>query len=226
MPGRKREVVNRFATFAAGVLLSLAVVISGSGCASVTPPKTPPPDPVTVFVTDYGIHSSLVLPVRDDDGLYIEYAFGDFGYAALNRDGPIDAIGALLWSFGSGIGRQYLRVPPGGTVPVLIYAPNRMTRITASRAKVDALLIELEARYNDGIGPIVHNELTKINWRKDRQHYSLFNNCNQLTARQLRGLGYDVRGAVFMPLQVKGQTVVPHAVKDGVKSPGGMSGSR
>ena len=217
---------RRLVSLLSGLILCITLLLGSGGCASATPPKTPPSDPVSVFVTDYGIHSSLILPLRADDGVYIEYAFGDFGYAALNRDGPLDALGALFCSIGSGIGRQYLRTPINGDVPILIYEPKTMVRIQASQAKVNELLQELEYRFNNAKGPVVHNELTKINWRKDHPHYSAFNNCNQLTARQLKVLGYTVRGWVLFPMDIKGEPVNPQAWKDPSKDAGGLSGSR
>jgi hypothetical protein len=200
---------------------------AGGGCVSVTPPKTPPKDPVYVYVTDYGIHSSVVLPLTDD-GLYVEYAFGDYGYAALNRDSPIDAIGALFFSFGSGFGRQLTRVAPGDEAPTLVYAPNAITRIPAERELVKKALSELSSRYEANTGKIVHNEITQIDWKRDKQHYSALNNCNQLTAEQLRTLGYGVKGfPLFSAFHVPGgEKVKVKAIKDATKSPGGMSGSR
>lgn len=221
-PDRGYDDVNVLAKLVAGLVLSLAV-----GCANVTPPAQRAADPVDVYLTDYGVHSSLILPV-DDDGLYVEYAFGDFGYAALNRDGPFDAVGALLFSCGSGIGRQYLRVPPGEDSPTLIYFPKKMRRLSASRQRVDQVLVEMNHRYDRAEGKPVYNDLTKITWRRDHQHYSLFNNCNQLTARQLRTLGYGVHGPVLSPafkLSV-GELVDPRAVKAPGKNPGGLWGSR
>jgi hypothetical protein len=211
--------------FRALILVALFCVVTG--CATVTPPKEPPKDPVDVYLNDYGIHSSVILPM-DSDGLYVEYAFGDFGYAALNHDSPFDAIGALLFSFKSGFGRQLLRVPPGEKTPTLVYAPNTMTRFTASRSAVDKLVRDLNQRFDGNKGEIVHNDVTQIDWKVDREHYSAINNCNQLTARQLKELGYEVHGLPFFSgFSVKGgEKVKPQAIKNPSKSPGGMSGSR
>jgi hypothetical protein len=204
-----------------------AVMLLSGGCGSVTPPTTPPKDPVHVYLTDYGIHSSVILPL-DDDGLYVEYAFGDYGYAALNRDGPLDAIGALFWSFKSGFGRQFTRVAPGDDAPTLVYAPTKLTRLVAERAAVRQVLADLDRRYNANDGDVVHNEVTQIDWKVDRERYGAFNNCNQLTAHQLKMLGYDVRGLpLFSAFHVSGgENVKVKSIKDATKSPGGMSGSR
>lgn len=202
------------------------LILVATGCARVVKPAVAPADPVAVYLTDYGVHSSLILPVDED--LYVEYAFGDFGYAALNRDGPLDALGALFFSFGSGLGRQYLRVMPGHESPTLIYHPKVMRRVTASRERVDEVLNTLDARYEAATGPEVFNDLTQITWKRDHQHYSLFNNCNHLTARQLRALDFDVRGLVCSPKfnVAFGEPVDPRAEKAPGKDPGGLWGSR
>jgi hypothetical protein len=191
-----------------------------TGCAVVTAPKQAPADPVAFFITDYGIHSSLILP-ENDDGLYVEYAFGDYGYAVLNHDQIWDALGALLVSGKSGFGRQYLRVPPGCSSPMLEYLPSKMTRLTASRAAVDRLRASLDVRYSQSRSRVVHNDITHINWKEDRQHYSLFNNCNQLTAHQLKQLGYGVHGPVFLShfkLDV-GEPISPETIKNPFHKP-------
>lgn len=149
-------------------------------------------DPVTVFVTDYGIHSAIVLPVGPRR--YVEYAFGDYGYAALNRDTPFDALGALLVSRQAGFGRSYMAADPATGLPALPRAPLKMHRLTASRAKVEALLADLEARYDRGRQPAHFNEVTGIHWVRDRQRYGLLNSCNHLTARSLEALGCRVYG--------------------------------
>lgn len=221
--------MNGFRQLSSILLLSISLLVAtgSGGCATVSPPKQRPVDPVDVFITDYGVHSSLILPV-DNDGLYVEYAFGDFGYAALNNDGLHDAVGALLFSFGSGFGRQYLRVPPGGDTPVLMYFPKRMSRLVASRASVKEVLADMDARYDGNAGSITYNEITRIDWKRDKQHYSLFSSCNHMTAAQLKKLGYQVHGpALFSGFNVRGsQPVDPKAIKDESKDAGGMSGSR
>src|SRR4051812_45808281 len=106
-------------TSSTATLLCLCVL--ATGCATTVRPDAKPVDPVPVFLADYGVHSSLMLPTTD--GRYVEYSFGDFGYAALNRGGPHNAIGALLASGQSGIGRRFLSIRPGDDAPRPAYAP-------------------------------------------------------------------------------------------------------
>jgi hypothetical protein len=103
-----------------------------------------------------------------------------------------------------------------------------MRRLTAARDRVDQVLADMGRRYARGDGQPVYNDLTKITWKRDHQHYSLFNNCNQLTARQLRTLGYSVHGPVLSPAfrMSVGELVDPRAEKAPGKDPGGLWGSR
>src|SRR5437016_69566 len=97
---KPRMASNGFNDMVKWIALSALVLLS-SGCASVYPqPK--PTRPTAVYIADYGIHSSLIIP--NGDGRYVEYAFGDWYYAALNHCWPNDALGALLVSAKSTLG--------------------------------------------------------------------------------------------------------------------------
>src|SRR5690242_20007978 len=93
------------------------VLLALSGCAtSVTPPTTLR-DPVTVYVTDEGIHSSVLLPVGGNR--YMEYAKGDWNYAALSNHWPWDVMGALFFSQQGALGRRVVEVTPGEKIAKL-----------------------------------------------------------------------------------------------------------
>jgi hypothetical protein len=173
--------------------LACLLFVGGTGCATTVRPASKPIDPVPVFLTDYGVHSSLMLPTLD--GRYVEYSFGDFGYAALNRGGPHNALGALFASGQSAIGRRFLTVRPGDDAPRPAYAPTGVQKIYANRWQVNALVDELDRRYRRGAGDApVHNPVTDNVFVKDTERYGIGNNCNHMTARMLRQLGCDVRG--------------------------------
>ena len=171
------------------LLLTLALC---SGCATTVRPDAAPIDPVAVYLTNYGVHSSLMLPTSD--GRFVEYSFGDYGYAALNKGGPHNALGALLVSGQAGIGRRFLTVRPGEDAPRPAYAPKSVQRLYANRFEVSALVKQLDQRYRSGTDKPVHNAVTDAVFVKDSQHYSIANNCNHMTARMLRDLGCEVRG--------------------------------
>jgi hypothetical protein len=175
------------------VLLGQGLFVGG--CAATVIPQQPAIDPVPVYLADYGIHSSLFLPTPD--GRYVEYAFGDWGYAAENKCWPHDAVGALLISFQSALGRRYYDLKPGHTRPVLDRKPNKIARIDCEREAVNRLLTRLDERYRAAGHTPVRNPENGIWYVRDREHYSIANNCNHLTARSLQELGCEVRGLII-----------------------------
>ena len=186
------------------------------GCATTVRPEARPIDPVPVFLTDYGVHSSLMLPTAD--GNYVEYSFGDYGYAALNHGGPHNALGALLASGQSAIGRRFLSIRPGDDAPRPAYAPKSFQTLYADRFQVSALVKELDDRFRKGAeySEPVHNPITDAVFVKDSDHYSIANNCNHMTARLLRQLGCDVAGDPGRSaFKVVGKQELPPAVDTG-----------
>ena len=182
-----------------GIHALLLVCLLGSapllgGCAATVIPQAEAKDPAPVFIADYGIHSSLFLPTPD--GRFVEYAFGDWGYAAENHNWPHDALGALLMSFQSAFGRRYFDVKPGQDGPQPDRKPNSMQKIVCEREAVNRLLERLDARYRAAGHKPVKNPENGIEYVRDVEHYSVANNCNHLTARSLRELGCEVRGLV------------------------------
>ena len=168
------------------------------GCATKVYPQERLVRPTAVYIADYGIHSSLLLPTAD--GRYVEYAFGDWNFAAMNHCWPQDALGALLISFQSALGRRFVDVQPGQSVPHPVHPePHRVQMIYASQAEVAAVVAELDARYRRGAYEVMHNPDNDTDYvRDDSEHYSVANNCNHLTARCLREMGCDVRGFVML----------------------------
>lgn len=179
--------------------LAAVVALAGSsGCASIRQTE-PILDPVQVYVGDYGIHSSLFLPTADDR--YVEYAFGDWGYAVLNRNMPQDAIGALTVSRGAGFGRVYHDRLAGSDAPDPRRKPVVMQSVGCERSDVYALIDRLDVRFeklNQKHGPPVVDAESGMSWvREERgKRYSIANNCNHMTANLLQELGCEVSGLV------------------------------
>ena len=174
----------------------IALALWTMGCASVVPAARPD-RPTAIYLTDYGVHSSLLLP--NGDGRYVEYCFGDWDYSALNRCWPNNAVAALFLSPHSAFGRRYVDAPPFGELPKPMHpSPGRIQVIYASQENVDKVLNTLEARWDAGSKNIVHNPDNDTDYVPDTEHYSLANNCNHLTARCLREMGCDVHGLVVI----------------------------
>jgi hypothetical protein len=164
------------------------------GCTTVRPPQSPL-SPTTIYLTEKTIHSSLVLPTGD--GRYVEYAPGDWTFAALDQRDIFHAMGALFFSQQAALGRRYLAInpkSPGDTAELEGYA---ITPIVVEQAKVTALLKSLAERFGAGRTPrLNHND--HFLWVAVRGHYWMGNNCNTLAKASLARLGCVVRsGSVF-----------------------------
>lgn len=179
----------------AGVLVALASAL-GSGCATMIVPPAAPSRPVTVYVSDYGRHSSLLLPTSG--GELMEYSFGDWDYYALKKYRWYIGATALLVSDGSGLGRRVL--PHPGTCDALreYLKSDRVLAVEVEQARVAELLGELELRFAKNIGSMVYNDWYNQYIVRDEARYGLFNTCNGMTATWLEQLGCEVLGVAVL----------------------------
>jgi hypothetical protein len=184
------------------LLLLLVLCLSGVGCAptKIVPPP-PSGDDIPVFITDYGRHSSLLL--RAPAGHYNEYAFGDFNWFALNRTGVCDGARALLWSAGATVGRRQLELIDDPDAVASDTQAAKVIRIKAPRAKVYALVDQLDTKYFARHHTITYNPASSMWFVRWREPYNGCHNCNHLTARWLRALGCDIQGlAIFSKFRI------------------------
>jgi len=192
----------------------IVTLLACQGCATVRP-VADPVDPVPVFLTDYGLHSSLILPTPD--ARYVEYCWGDWAFAVENRDWYlIDGPRALFLSLQSGFGRRFMPVDPYTGDPQVPFSDpslKRLTKFYAARADVLAVEAQLDHRFQSDEGPAKINKINGITYVKDPSHYSLIQNCNHMTAALLRRLGCQVDGLVvgsdFSMLQPSQSRQVP-----------------
>ena len=73
-------------------LIVALFILTAGGCAATVAPQPRTAETVAVYLTDYGIHSSLLMP--SGEHRYVEYAFGDWNFAAKNHCWPQDAFSA------------------------------------------------------------------------------------------------------------------------------------
>jgi len=173
-----------------------ACALASPGC--ITTRITPPPptgDDVPVFITDYSRHSSILLPAPE--GHYVEYAFGDFNWFALSKTHAPDALRAMFCSAGSTLGRRQLKLKDDPKAVAADTEAERVIRIQAPRAKVDALREQLDADYFARHDTVTYNPASSMWFVRSREPYNALHNCNHLTARWLRRLGCKVRGAAM-----------------------------
>lgn len=159
-----------------------ALLVSTAGCVTFVRPPDDPRDPVTAAIVDYGYHSSLVLPLPD--GGSIEYAYGSWGWFALNHDDWTNACSTLCWPNRGALGRRR-RADPGG----------RRLEFRVAREDVDRLVRRLEERFQGKIDTRIFNPQLGLELVEDDVDYCFFVNCNHLVARWLRELGCEVTGS-------------------------------
>jgi hypothetical protein len=162
------------------------------GCATRIVPPSNPANPVTVYVTDYGRHSSILLPMGD--GHLMEYSYGDWDFYALNKYKWYIGATKLVASDGSGLGRRILAHPGDDAALQKKLGSKRLLRLEAEQSRVMDLLAELDQRFTANIETMIYNDYTKSYFVKDISHYWLFHTCNAMTAQWLEKLGCKVSG--------------------------------
>lgn len=175
---------------------SFVALALSTGCATrVYPPAVATiSKPTTIYLCDYGVHSSVLLP--NGDGRFVEYVYGDWAYAVENKTDPLHTLAALLVSFDPGLGRRYLTPRPGESHPYPPNSPKTVTPIVVEANKVAAVVKTMDQRYQ------THIETAKLNdfpnyfftFVKDDERYSFLHSCNHLTVRILRWMNVGVGG--------------------------------
>jgi hypothetical protein len=176
-----------------GAALLLAVLCVG--CATVVPPP-PSDDSVAVYLTNYGRHSSVLIP--GNDGWLHEYAYGDWEWFAENRVSKMGAVRALLWSRGATLGRRLLK-PKADDVETLTKATKAYTvnRFYVPRDKADKLIAQLDRDFFSQLNTITYSSYCDLWFVRSNGYYSGLYNCNHFTAKWLKTLGCQIRGPVM-----------------------------
>ena len=191
---------HRRSTFVLIAMLAWCCCAGGCVTTTIVPPP-PSGDDVSVFVTDYSRHSSIILPAPQ--GHYVEYAFGDFDWFALSHTSGSDAARALLWSAGSTLGRRQLELTDDPSAVASDTWAQSVIRLRAPRAKVYALIEQLDAEYFARHDTVTFNPASSMWFVRSREPYHAFHNCNHLTARWLSALGCEIRGpAMFSKFRI------------------------
>lgn len=166
---------------------------------SITPPANVN-DPVTVFVADHGIHTSLILP--REDGQLAQFSYSRFDWAALDYDQWYRSLGAIMVPGPGTVGTRDFPGPP--TIENLTHQfeltnnhppVQAIYSVDVSAARRDAVLASLEARWAEHQDTMVVNSKRGLRFVKDSTSYSLFHNCNHEVAQWLRDLGCEISGA-------------------------------
>ena len=163
------------------------------GCSATIIPPPAPHDPVTIALTDYGRHASVVFPDSDGRGS-VEYTFGDWDWFAAGHNGPTDAVQAMLWSKGSTLGRRHVDLTPESSELIDELLAEKIILLRVPRDRADALRDALGEPFRARANQALYNQVMELHFIPDAEHYGLFHNCNHVTARWLREMGCETRG--------------------------------
>ena len=176
----------------AAALVMLALL--NAGCATVIAPP-PTSDSVPAYLTNYGRHSSVLVP--GTDGYLHEYAYGDWEWFAENRFSKVGALRAMVCSRGAALGRRQLKVQDNIDALAKATKAGTVNRFLVSRDKAQQLVAELDRQFYGQINTVTYTSYSDLWFVRSDIHYSAFHNCNHATAGWLKKLGCGIRGPVM-----------------------------
>ncbi|MBE9007711.1 DUF2459 domain-containing protein [Fortiea sp. LEGE XX443] len=182
----------RVAKFASVVIVSILLVWVLSP-AIIVPPADPV-EAVTIYVTDYGWHSRLVLPTGNSK--LIQYAYGDWNYFALNQQDLRNGAAALLLPTQGTLGRRKFS-NIAELQQIIQQHDHSLLSLEISQTKVIQLLKLLDERFNRNVATSIENFQTGLTLVKDNQEYTLFHNSNHEIVKWLKSLDCQIYGFVM-----------------------------
>ncbi len=171
------------------LILSMPLLV---GCKTTVIPPQHVLDPVTVAFTDYGRHTSIILPVKQNQ--WAEYAAGDWDFFALGHNETLVGIKALLGLGKWTIGRRYIDYPPTDPAFVQKLEIKRVVFFQAERSYCDTLRQTLDTLFNAHRTEMFYSSYSGLYHVTGNESYNLFHDCNHSTAEWLRLLGCRVDG--------------------------------
>lgn len=160
-----------------------------TGCQATVMPPASPVDPVQVYLIMDGPHSSILLPTPDEN--YIEYTYGEWDFFALENNGGLRAVSALVHSSPAALGRRV--IPIWGRPIVASEVPcDSIHGFMADQQDVDGLRGQLGDLYASASADEIYNPSYSLWFVPHPVPYSMNHTCNHETARWLRELGCDV----------------------------------
>ncbi len=182
----------RIVKFASVIIASILLVWIFSP-ATIVPPANPA-EPVTIYVTDYGWHSRLVLPTGN--GELIQYAYGDWNYFALNQQDLRNGAAALLLPTQGSLGRRKFSNITG--LQQIIQQQNyTLFSLEVAQVRVTRLLKLLDERFNRNVATSIKDSQTGLTLVKDEQKYTLLHNSNHEIVDWLKDLDCQIYGFVM-----------------------------
>lgn len=204
--------------FICGSALAVLVLLCG-GCATRVTPPAQLRDPVTVYVVDYGRHSSIILPTGGPR--MMEYTYGDWEMYANNHYRWYSGWIKLLISEKGALGRRAIEYTDNEQWMRMRIWAKRLMKVEVERAKAAELLLDLERAYDRRIATMIVNVPIETHFVRHDSRYWLMHTCNQVTADWLRKLGCEVRGAAILSnfrIEPPAKTIVAEPERGGPRS--------
>ena len=174
-------------------LLALTVLISGCVGWRVVPPANLDA-PASVYITRYGRHTRLALPMENHHH-GVEYGFGDWNWYALQDTNASSGLRALFLVTDSALSRRILLWQESAEAFQGESGGSLTLKVEVESSLAEALLAKLEERWQS----LRHaEEVTHFNrdivYRKTDEPYHVLNNSNAKAVEWLRELGCRVYG--------------------------------
>jgi hypothetical protein len=194
--------------FGFGIAL-IASLITVAGCAgSITPPADPE-GPVSMFVLDYGRHSSVALPGPGSSGL-VEYAYGDWNWFALDKSAWYDVFPTLFWPTQGALGRRALHAEASADGLLRFVGCEAVHEVPVGGDGAGELAAELGEHFERERDTLHYQSLYDLEFVHAQRSFHLFHTCNDAVVDWLRRVGCRVRGPVlsndFIVRPVPGRT--------------------
>ena len=205
---------RRLFTIAIFLLVGVVVIVAAtsfSGCTTSIISPADPADPVSVFVLDYGRHSSLLLPDTGTQAL-VEYAYGDWNWFASDRSEWYDVFPTLFWPTRGALGQRRLYVESNAESVLRVFPCERVLKVTVSAQKANDLSAELHSQFEQHSDTLRYQPLYDLSFVHSETAFHLFHNCNHILADWLRELGCEVRGPAMTAdfvVRERAETVQP-----------------
>lgn len=185
--GRRMILLAVCATVVAAQVVPLAIP------TTIVPPR--PADPATVYLVDYGRTTTLVLTVAENK--MVAYAYGDWTYYALRKQGPVESVAALLWPTQGTLGRKEINGPSDVETVRRELGPGleEIHQFDVERHALARLHAKLDDIYYDRLGTAV--ESYGMTFVHHPEPYTYWSNSNHMTAEWLRELGCETRGPAY-----------------------------
>lgn len=186
--------VQRTVTLPSPTMIVATVALAG--CTTSIIPPAHPTDPVSVFVLDYGRHSSLLLPDTSAQA-FIEYAYGDWNWFALDKSKWCDVFPTLFWPTRGALGQRTLHVESNPETILHFLGCEHVLEITVSAQRASELTAALHSQFQQRSETSHYQPRYDLTFVHGETAFHLFENCNHMLADWLRQLDCEIQGSAM-----------------------------